>query len=484
MRTKFHNSSLLRRLLFSLSAIASLPLLSADIPAWRNTNNGLFPDAQPPIDWEGSQLYNTPLDATSNGTPILVKGKLYLTSEPSNLICADSKTGEILWSRSNSLEDILELNEEDRELISEHMEKLDDVDREIQRLRNDTRRIERTLRRDPDNEVAKRSLEEKEGQTQAFRREANALRKNPALKGSIPPDAHGTNGYSSYSPLSDGERIFAVFGIGVVVAYDLDGSLLWRKRLEDPDHKWGGSTMPRLVDGKLIVRFSNFTALNPDNGDKIWSTPSVVQFGTPTPFEVENQSYLFTSRGEVIRVSDGKMVQSGLVTIDKVKPWSIMNTPTRIGDMLYTVNGAEGTLGTANAFRIPKDLATLESQGLENVWTTEVVKDRYYASSLIHDGLMYIASRESHLSVLDAGTGEIIYTKKIGGSRGTVYPSLTEAGGKLFLGVEDGTLAVFKLGRQFEELARNKLPAFRSTPIFSGEFAYLRTFDGLLAVKK
>ena len=65
--------------------------------------------------------------------------------------------------------------------------------------------------------------------------------------------------------------------------------------------------MPQIIDGKLIVRFDDYIALDPSNGKRIWNTPSEVVFGTPVPFKVEGMSHMFTPRGEVIRVSDGKV---------------------------------------------------------------------------------------------------------------------------------------------------------------------------------
>jgi hypothetical protein len=55
-------------------------------------------------------------------------------------------------------------------------------------------------------------------------------------------------------------------------------------------------------------------------------------------------------------------------------------------------------------------------------------------------------------------------------------------GSRLFVGVDDGTVVFVKLGREFSELSRSKIGEYRSTPIFEGTVAYLRTLDGIQAI--
>ena len=62
------------------------------------------------------------------------------------------------------------------------------------------------------------------------------------------------------------------------------------------------------------------------------------------------------------------------------------------------------------------------------------------------------------------------------------YPSMVAADNKVYLGIDDGTLVVLEPGREYKEIARNKLGTFRSTPIFKGSVAYLRTYESLKAV--
>jgi outer membrane protein assembly factor BamB len=468
--------------LLPLIALFIIPIAQADIQSWRVGHNGLYDAANPPVDWKVNLLFEIPLETMSNGTPILVGGKLFYTAETALLICADSKTGETLWSRSNDLMELSNLGPEKRASVLAHQQRIHTQNKQYQRHRADVKRLERSIDKNPDNAAAKKNLKQKYGETEKMNKSLDALRKDKAFEKFISPPAHNTNGYSSYTPVSDGKRVYVAFGLGVIVAYDLAGKRLWSQFIEHPDHNWGGATMPQIIDGKLIIRFDDYWALDPATGEKLWNADSEVVFGTPTPFQVEGQTFLFTPRGEIFRASDGKRIHDGMVFLHKSRDWSIFNTPTKVGDTLYTVSGVEGDNGDAYAYKIPQDLDTFLKKGLELVWHTPVKKNRYYSSVLVREDLAYIVTRDNELTVLEASTGEIAYTHKIKGARGTAYPSMVAAGDKIYLGIDDGTLVVLKPGREFNELARNNLGPFRSTPLFTGNIAYLRTYESLQAV--
>lgn len=465
----------------SIITVASLQTF-ANIPSWRTNRNGVYETDTAPINWKEKLLFEIPLETKSNGTPILLDSKIIFTAEPAWLICADSETGNVIWKRSNDLMELNNLSDSKREALEAHKARITAVERELQKLKNDIRRLERALKNNKENETAQASLNLKYKESKTLETESEALQKNPEFSNFVTPPSHNTNGYSSYTPYFDGKRIYTVFGLGVVVAYDLEGNRLWSRFLEHPDHRWGGATMPQIVDGKLIVRFDDYAALNPENGETIWTTPSEVVFGTPAPFKVEGQSFLFTPRGEVIRVSDGEVIQEGLVFLHATRDWSIFNTPTVVDNIIYTVSGVEKANGDAYAYRIPKRIDTLEKKGLELVWHREVEKDRYYSSTLIHDGIMYIVTRGNRVTALDASNGKVIYTHQIKGAKGTAYPSMVLAGGKIYLGIDDGHMVIINPGRTFKELARHEVGPYRSTPIFSKSIAYLRTYQSLQAV--
>ena len=106
---------------------------------------------------------------------------------------------------------------------------------------------------------------------------------------------HDVNGPASSSPVTDGERVFALFGSVGLVAYDLEGKELWRRELEPVRNTFGSASSPILAGGHLILlrdaREGSFLeALDPADGSlrwrvdrssfgSGWSTPAVWRRG-------------------------------------------------------------------------------------------------------------------------------------------------------------------------------------------------------------
>jgi len=468
-------------LAFGLVAIGSLnEVTAADISSWRNNGNGLYPGAKVATDWSDASraVWETPLPARSNGCPILIGGKLFFTAEPATLICADAASGKILWQKSNDYSDLVETTPGKEKEVAADQEKSKEIAEKAAPMERELYRSERQLRREEGNQELRKKVDDLKKQIADLKKEPG-----PVEESMKKPPAIDANGYSSYTPVSDGKHVWACFGIGVVVCYDLQGKRVWFKRTEAPDHEWGGASSPTLVDGKLIIRFRDYAALNPATGEEIWRTPTGgVTFNCPANFELDGHHYLYTSRGELFKASDGKKLPSQDFT-NRAKPWAFFNTPAVIGKRIYCAHGSEGEQGDAYALEIPSTSEALEKQGIKEVWHKEVSKNRYYSSPLVHEGIVYLITREYQMQALDATTGDEIYSEKIKGFRGTAYPSLTLAGGLIFVGSEEGDTAFVKPGRSFTEISRTKVDPYRSTPIFDGEWCYLRTQEKLHAFR-
>ncbi|MDG2169894.1 MAG: PQQ-binding-like beta-propeller repeat protein [Opitutales bacterium] len=471
----------LRNLAVGIGLITS-PFVQADIPVWRGNHNGTYQVQSAPTDWKSEEVFSIPLETKSNGTPILVEGKLYFTAEPDQLICADAKTGEIIWQKSNDLFTLHGISDEKKSELQAYKADIDQYTQDARKLRNEVRRLEAAVKKNPDNKQAAASRDAKQAEMEAYNEKVAEMRKMPFYKDFDMPPAHTTNGYTSYSPHYDGERLYVQFGFGVILAYDLDGNRLWTSFIDHPDHNWGGATMPQIIDGKLIIRADDHHALDPKTGKILWSTPSEVVFGTPVPFTVEGQYFMFTPRGEVIRVKDGKVLQDGLVKVNRDRSWAIFNTPALVNGVIYAANGVGKEDGNVYAYKVPSSVNSLKKNGVELLWNTAVAKDRYYGSPLVHEGIVYVVGQESVVTALDADSGKVFYEEHIKGVSGTAYPTLVLADKKIYQGTEGGDMVIFKPGRSFKEIARNKLGPYRSTPLFKDKVAYLRTYESLIAV--
>ena len=89
---------------------------------------------------------------------------------------------------------------------------------------------------------------------------------------------HGTGSPASSSPASDGERVYVFFGSYGLVCYDLDGHLLWEKRLGPFHDDFGAASSPILVGDKVILNEDHdsgsfLIAIHKLSGRTVWRTP-------------------------------------------------------------------------------------------------------------------------------------------------------------------------------------------------------------------
>ena len=77
-----------------------------------------------------------------------------------------------------------------------------------------------------------------------------------AAQGELPP-VHDKHNLSSASPVTDGERVYAWFGTGQLVALDVTGKPAWSKNLARDygafDIQWGHASSPALFQDSLIL---------------------------------------------------------------------------------------------------------------------------------------------------------------------------------------------------------------------------------------
>jgi outer membrane protein assembly factor BamB len=240
--------------------------------------------------------------------------------------------------------------------------------------------------------------------------------------------------------------------------------------VEKPVHGWGYSASPVLADGKLILHIGSIVhALDPETGETLWRVGSSSNWGTPLPVSIGKEKAIVTTGGDILAARDGKYLARGIASL----PWT---SPVAGKGVLYVVDEAG-----AVAYRLPWEFT--EPLKLDRLWTARPPADRYYASPVVHEGLVYAVTQGGTLSVLDAGSGAIVYSRHIP-LGGTFYPSICLAGNRIFVSSDSGRTVVLEPGREYREVGSNTLEPFRSTPVFSGSRMYVRTMSHLFCIGK
>ncbi|MBN9120960.1 MAG: PQQ-binding-like beta-propeller repeat protein, partial [Planctomycetes bacterium] len=131
---------------------------------------------------------------------------------------------------------------------------------------------------------------------------------------------HGSNTYATETPVSDGERVYAYFGMTGLFCYDLDGKEVWKKDLGSYPMQFGFGTgsSPVLVGDKLVVQCDNeeksfLIALDKKTGEQKWKVDRREKSGWSTPFvwKTKDRTDVVAAGGQTVRGYDpetGKVV--------------------------------------------------------------------------------------------------------------------------------------------------------------------------------
>jgi len=431
---------------------------------WRMNGSGRYPDASPVTAWgPGTNvIWATPMSNWGNASPVLAGDRIFVCSEPDELLCVAMADGAVLWRRSVKLSDTW--TDEDLRLSEERLKQMDELKKEYDRLDDALAASTQAKTKDPAKtnqalRVKHKALEAAQGKV---------MEEIGQMARWAPPKTDPTNGYTSATPVSDGRHVWVLMGTGVAACFDLSGERRWVRFVEGTSHASGHSASPVLCEGKLLIHVNSLRAYDPLTGELIWENTGVPRsWGTPFPTRVGETAVVVTAKGKVVRVSDGRILGPDAGELQ-------FGSPVVADGIAYFIEagGQAARLG-------PSTNGTVT---VEKVWTTQPKKANYYASAAWHDGLLYVIHQKNWFSAIDAGTGKIVKGEKIRLGEGDAYTSVTLAGGLLFVGHESGRMAVIRPGRDFTVLAVNTLDKFRSTPVFEGGRMYLRTSKFLYCI--
>lgn len=466
------------RLMVCLTVMAALlaaPICMADdYVGFRTDGTGEYPDANPATTWSADEnvIWKTPMPGASNSLPVIIGDRLFVCSEPADLLCVDKNSGEILWQASNAPANIAPAEE-----VADLEEKTAEYNRlrgELGKVGREMRNVRKELQDDQDNAELKQKFQELRQQQSELQEQIKPYEGTWYVR----PPAHAYNGYSSPTPITDGEHVWTVFGTGIAACYDVEGNRVWARFIEKPPNAWGTSNTPVLADGKLIVHIGAMRALDPLTGEEIWAQPEARwNWGTAWVHEIEDTPLIITCSGDVVRAADGEIIAS----VPSNLAWG--SGPFVEDGILYYID-SQGKNAISRAYRLPETLE--EPFEPEMLWEAEPNKNRYYASPIIEDGAIYAITRHNVLSIIEAETGEIVAEETLDLGKGDVFASLVLAGEYLIITHENGTSMVLKPGEDLNDLlivATNQLgDMVRSTPVFDGDRMYVRGYDNLYCI--
>jgi outer membrane protein assembly factor BamB len=306
-----------------------------------------------------------------------------------------------------------------------------------------------------------------------------------AAEGELPP-VHDKHNLSSSSPVTDGERVYAWYGTGQLVALDMNGKPAWSKNLAKEygpfNIQWGHSSSPVLFQDSLILlcyhsNASYLLSLDKRTGAVKWKVDKAAgqeSYSSPTVVPGPSGAELIVNSSIGVESLDPATGKS-LWTYPEVNRFPI---PVAMvdGGMLYLSRGYRSSPFMAVRLGGRGDIT-----GTHVAW--RVPTGGPYVSSLVHyQGLIYMSTDNGILSAVDAKNGERLWQERVGG---TFSASPIAGDGKIYFVSAGGETIVIKAGRTFEIVSRNKLDGhFVASPAAGGGKVFLRADDRLYAVGK
>jgi outer membrane protein assembly factor BamB len=298
------------------------------------------------------------------------------------------------------------------------------------------------------------------------------------------PAVHEKHNLATPTPVTDGERVYAWFGNGQLVALDLDGRLAWSRHLGTEyarfDTQWGHGSSPTLYGGLLILQCDHLgdaylLALDVGTGKERWkvnrgsgrvshSTPLVV----PGP------------QGDELVVNSSARVDAYDPRTGRLLWYTGTERQTPIPSAVFH----DGTIYLSRGYR-NSDYVAIRPGGRGDVTTTHLAwhspSGASYVPSILHyDGLLYVTNEVGVVTCADARTGERVWRHRLGG---VFFASPVAGAGKVYLVSETGETYVLRAGRTPEVLARNDLgERFLASPAISRGRIFLRSDRTLFAV--
>ena len=303
------------------------------------------------------------------------------------------------------------------------------------------------------------------------------------------------HGYASSTPVTDGKKLFVMFGKSGLYSFDLSGKELWNKNLgtkSDPN-KWGSGASPILYKDMIIINAGieghAIVALKQGNGEEVWRINDekfTGSWSTPIVVDIDGHPELvFSMPGKILGVNpdSGAQLWSAKSPIDS----TVCSSPVQRNGVVFAMGGLGGV---AIAIKCGgkgdvSETHTIWEQPLRSgIDTPIIVGDNMYWTAR---GAAFCANCE---------TGEMIYKEDLAAQAAAApgqrpsptgdYASPITVGDSIFMVLRSGKTHVFKAGAKFERIGENEFAGdvgpFNATPAVSNGQLFVRSDSTLYCI--
>lgn len=293
------------------------------------------------------------------------------------------------------------------------------------------------------------------------------LWKHVAYNGAPRIRKHQASNYACETPVTDGKRIYAYWGMIGVFCYDLNGKLLWQKDLGayETQNGWGTGSSPVIYNDLLYIQVDNeensfLVALDAATGNEKWKVNrnEKTNYATPVIWNNKFGTELVTlgkyarsydpTTGKTIwelNMGDGMTIPSAVYDESHIYVGKA-GGPNKPGILFSVKAGSKGNITPADSSLISNGVEwTIRKAGIAN------------PSPLLYNGLLYLlSSRGGEICCHDATTGILVYKEKVP-NVSACWATPWAQGNKIYFYDEKGITQVVQAGKEFRFLSKNNL---------------------------
>jgi outer membrane protein assembly factor BamB len=274
------------------------------------------------------------------------------------------------------------------------------------------------------------------------------------------------------TPVSDGDRVYALFATGDLACFDADGDLVWYRALVQDypsvTNQVGMAASPVLWHDVLIVPLENLgvscvLGLDKLTGRNRWKVPRARDINWVTPLLVHDGG-----RDEVLVQSAKELTAYDPATGARL--WEFKTAA--LATIPSPVAGAGSVLLSGPQFQCLR----LPGEGSRPAvaWKSARFKSGY-VTPLVYRGRLYTVNPVSILVCADTATGKVRWQERLG-LEGEVSASPVADDGKVYVTDERGATAVVAVGDRPRVLAVNEIgEGVLATPALADGALFLRS---------
>ncbi len=259
------------------------------------------------------------------------------------------------------------------------------------------------------------------------------------------------HGFASSTPATDGENVYAFFGVTGVFAFDVSGNLLWQRNVGLEKHYFGSSASLLLhgdilivnasIESRAIYGLDKLTGAATwwiENIDECWSMPVIGK----------------NADGQPEMIVSSKNTVAGYDPATGERLWHcagihdyVVSVPVVVDGICYLTGGKEKQM---MAIRLG---GRGDVESTHKLWETKRIGSNV-SSPVFRDGRLFVFHDTGILQVIDAANGDLIKRQR-SATRSQPFSSPLLAGECLYMPMQDAGIAVHMADAECEQVALN-----------------------------